>query len=439
MVDEQAGGSLFLAPRPPPAPGRGQASTDSSGSLSEVEGGRRRWLAVIVVVALLVAGVVANRRNAQLPVSDPSGGGTAVDEEDGEDDEEEEEEAGARPPPALAASSLRTLDRLATSLPAPTGTTLVLAASTQVVVFEVDSGTLRNVQIAKLTASSSHPWGSQVHATDDAIVVRGRPPRAVLVPREDGAPVRPVELGSGGGLYPSDVPGRFWVEEVRGDGVLQELDVDGAVSRVVPMVRPLRSVVWDGLGFVQSTDEAALATPPDGSAPTVVAPGIAVAADRATVALAHCGDGGTTCSLELFERATGVGRAVAAPDGSDGFVLEGGATFSPNGRWLLVTSAPGPARLATKPAGLAVVDVAAGAVAFVEPAEEGGPAATGAFSTDGRWLFLASTTSTVEAQLHAVDLTTGDRSLLATVPLRAGFGITLAAFPSVPADLGAGS
>lgn len=352
-----------------------------------------------------------------------------------------------RPAPVPLAPSLRTTDDLGPTVPEATGTTLVLAASTQVIVLDVDSGTLRNAQVADLDVSAAYPWGSQVLAVGDGIVVRGRPPRSLLLPRADGEPVALHDAGSGGGLHPSDVGGRYWVEERRGRPRLEERDAAGTglSHRSVALLDGVRSVVWDGTGFLQSVDGRVLetdfdevATGPDGGVeqarPTPIGTGTAVAADAETVAVVRCSD---DCVLELVDRATGAVRPVTPPDDATGFLVDGGGTLSPDGRWLLVTVAGDDlAGDEAEPIGLAIVDVADGSVRAVEPAPSGDPAA-GAFSPDGRWLFLASNVSSVEADVAAIDLISGDRHAVATLALRSGFGIVLEAYPSVPADLGA--
>lgn len=431
MSDGERERSLFLAPERPPEPEPtahdGEPPAGRAAPLVEVEGGRRRWLAVLVVVALLVAGAVANRRSAERAEQ------AAV--EDVADDQP------ASPGPPLVAPAMRTIEHFGPRLLEDTGTTLVLAAGTQVAVLDVDSGTLRNVQVADLSVTSSYPWGSQVLAVGGSFVVRSQPPRALLVPRADGVPVQPLDVGSGGGLYPSDVAGRYWVEEARGAGVLQELDASdpaGAITRQVPRIDGMRSIVWDGTGFIQSDSLRALATPADGGEPVPLAAGIAVAADGTTLALLDCPGDQPPCSLTLLDRATGSASPVELPEQVDGFELDGRATLSPDGRWLLVTVTSDTASGVARGRGLAVVDVETASAQVVEPAQEDAPVATGAFSPDGRWLFLAEPANSVEVELSAVDLGAGGRYALASVPLRASFGAVLEAFPSIPADLGAG-
>lgn len=439
MPDEQGERSLFLAPVAPVAAQEGREGdaeppAGPAAPLVEVEAGRRRWLAVLVVLALLVAGAVANRRNAQ-QVEAP-------------DLPEPVEEARSIPAPAIVAPAFQTIDRFSPPLPEPTGTTLALAASTQVVLVDVDSGTVRNVHVADLEASTSYPWGSQVLPVGDALVVRSQPPRAYLVPRADGGAVGPLEVGSGGGLYPSQDDGRLWVDERRGDPRLEEVDLAGNVSRSVPVLDGVTSIVWDGSGFIQSIGGEALATPVDGE-PSRVAAGTAVAAADSLVALLRC-DGGRGCRLSLLDRDVGTTRPVAPPRGSTAFLLDGGATFSPDGRWLLV-SAGGPAGadgggtagsegaggVALVPSGLAIVDVASASVRALEPVGSDLEPAAGAFSPSGRWLFLASSTGTVSAEVAAIDLEAGRRYALTSLQVRSGFGLVLEALPSVPADLGA--
>jgi hypothetical protein len=310
-----------------------------------------------------------------------------------------------------------------------------------VIVLDVDTGTLRSVQVADLDVSPAYPWGSPVLAVGDSFVVRSRPPRAKVVPRADGAPVRDLEAGSGGGLHPSTEPGRLWVEEVRGDPVLQEVDLTGAVLRSVPLPLATASVVWDGAGFVLTADGTAQAVALDGGPPTVVGPGLAVAADAATVALLRCEASDDLCALDLHDRATGVVRTVAPERGVVGFAAGTGTVpvrLSPDGRWLTIQAdAPLEGSAQTGP-GLALVDVAAGRVRAVEPGTEAG-APVGAFSPDARWLFLAETTGSVSARMTGFRLVDGARfDLEVELSVRASFGLALSAVPSTPADLGAG-
>ncbi len=433
MLDEQGDPSLFLEPVPMGASTEAEEPpAGPAAPLVEVEGGRRRWLAVLVVVALLVAGVVANRRNAE-----------PADEQPADDPPADADvEGAARLRPVPLPPSLQTIEVLGATTPEATGTTLVLAASTQVVVLDVDSGTVRSAQVAELDVQASYPWGSQVLAVGDGIVVRGQPPRSLVLPRADGVPVTTHDAGSGGGLHPSDVEGRYWVEERRGRPRLEERDAAGRglSHRTVALLDGVRSIVWDGSGFIQSADGRVLETGfdegtagPDGAIerarPTSIGTGTAVAADNDTVAIVRCPD---DCALELVERATGAARQVVPPGDAAGFLVDDGATLSPDGRWLLVAVAGGDGEAI----GLAVVDVGGGSVRAVEPAPSGEPTA-GAFSPDGRWLFLASNVSSVEADVAAIDLASGDRHAVATLSLRSGFGIVAEAFPSVPADLGA--
>lgn len=431
MLDEQGDRSLFLAPETPSAPPDPARSAPAAeppagpaAPLVEVEGGRRRWLAVLVVVALLVAGVVANRRTAG-----------EVGDDGAVDDPSPRDEGGGgagEPAPTLAvlAPSLRTIDRSGPVLPEPTGTALVLGASTQVVVLDVDSGTVRRVHVADLEVGSSHPWGAHALPVGDDLVVRSHPPRSVRLPRADGEPVTALDAGSGGGLYPSDEQGRYWVEERRGDARLEEVDVTGAVSRSLPVLDGAGSIVQDGPGFLQSAGDGVLRTDPDGTVSEPIATGTAIAADRATLAVLRC-PAGPDCDLELVDRATGAARPVPPAGGATGFRLDAGGELSSDGRWLLVAVV----REGEDAAALAVVDVATGRVRAVEPPGAGQPPA-GAFSPDGRWLFLTRSATSVRADVAAVDLAGGDRTLLAEVALRAGFGILLEAVPSSPLDLG---
>lgn len=403
----------------------------------EVEGGRRRWLQVVVVLAVLVAGVVANRSNTE-----------RADEQRAFEERQRLEVPSAGPPAPLP-QSLRTTDRLGPLLPEPTGTTLVLAAGTQVIVLDVDSGTLRSVQLADLKVDGGYPWGSPVLAVGDALVVRSRPPEARVIPRTDGQAVTELDVGSGGGLYPSTSEGAFWVEELRGEARLEEVDRSGVVRRSVVIPNNSGSIVWDGTGFIQTVDGEVLAFPADGGEPTPLGPGLAVAADAATVAVLHCRPapmpGGNPCDLELLDRAAGTSRVVDPPEDVAGFRAGYDAglvpALSPDGRWLLlgadvVTS--GNVGLPATAPGLVVVDVGTGTVRAVEPGALGG-LPVGAFSPDGRHLFLARPVSSVAAELAAVRLADGDRFALdVEVSARASFGLVLEAVPSVAADLGSG-
>lgn len=444
MLDEGPERSLFLdpppatQPSPPPEPPAGPAAP-----LVEVEGGRRRWLQVLVVLAVLVGGVVANRTSAE----------RAADEE--ATLEQPAPLVAPGEPPAALAQSLRTIERLGPLLPEPTGTTLVLAAGTQVLVLDIDSGTVRGVQLADLEVTSSYPWGSPVLAVGDSIVVRSQPPGGKVIPRTDGGPVRELDVGSGGGLYPSTEEDRYWVEELRGEGRLEEVDLAGSISRTVPVPGAKGSIVWDGAGFVQTVDGTAFGFPLDGGAPTPLGSGSAIAADARSVALLRCPEGSAGvapagerpgCELVLLDRASGTVRPVPRPEGTSGFVAGPdagvGPTLSSDGRWLLVRvdapDRPNPRRGGgAADASLAVVDVGAGTVRAVEPGAGSGPP-VGAFSPDGRWLFLGTTLDSVSAELSAVRLADGARfDLDVDLAVRASFGLVLEGFPSAPADRGA--
>ncbi len=226
------------------------------------------------------------------------------------------------------------------------------------------------------------------------------------------------------------------------------------------MARPAsgQSIVWDGSGFVQTVDDQALAFDPDGGESTSLGPGLAVAADGATVAmLRRCAGSSSevpiplgaasSCELVLLDRASGSSRTVPPLDDLAGFSAGEDAgfvpSFSPDGRWLLLRAGATSTREppvdpgAPVTGGIAVIDVSTGTVRAVEPGTELGPPA-GTFSPDSQWLFIARPTSSVGASLSVVRLAEGDRFVLdAELELRSGFGIVLEAFPSVPADLGA--
>lgn len=119
----------------------------------------------------------------------------------------------------------------------------MLAAGTQVLVLDLDSGTKRVVQVADLDVNTRSPWGSSVVAVGDAFVVCARPPQAKRVPQADGGPVTALDAGSGGGFYPSTSAEAYWVEELRGDARLEELDLDGRVARTVALPNGGRSIV----------------------------------------------------------------------------------------------------------------------------------------------------------------------------------------------------
>lgn len=435
MENRGTGRSLFLAdPASGPAEPVEAPATPHAPPV-ELGRGRRRWLQVLVVLAVVAGGVVANRSNAR-----PSEEQAAL----------EQDRAGEGPllGPTSLPQSLRTVARLGPLLPEPTATTLVLAAGTQVAVLDVDSGTLRNVHLADLRVEAGFPWGSPVVAVGDAFVVRSRPPLAKVIPRTDGQPVADLDAGSGGGLYPSTTDGAFWVEELRGEGRLEEVDRADVVRRTVALPDGGESVVWDGAGFVQTVDGVARAYPADGGAPTDLVEGLAVAADAATVAALRCPGGDwSACDLWLTDRVSGASRPVSRPADVSSFRAGFGADLvpelSPDGRWLVLqaTSAVRPADAesdgAGPGAGAAVVDVAAGSVVAVDAGSgEGVPAAT--FSPDSRWLFLGSSVGTVSAELDAVRLVDRARfDLDVVLSARASFGLVLEAFPSTAADLGA--
>jgi hypothetical protein len=431
-VDEQQR-SLFLAPAPAQEaePERPEPPAGPAAPLDVVEGGRRRRLQVLVVVALLIAGAIANRagnERAEETAAQVRGG---------------DRRTGAVPMPAPLAQSLRTKARLGPLLPQLTGTTLLLAAGTQVIVLDVDTGTFRNVQVADLDVSAGYPWGAPLLAVGDELVVRSQPPQAMVVPRTDGQPVRDLDAGSGGGLHPSTEPGRLWVEEVRGQRVLEEVDLTGAVQRTVPIPPGMSSIVWDGTGFVQTVDGTARAYPVAGGEPTDIGPGLAVAADPAIVALLRCARRDEPCPLELLDRRDGTVRTVVTEGEVVGFSAGTGTVpvrLSPDGRWLVIQAEVPPEEAEDGRGGpaLALVDVAAATVRSVDPGTEAG-VAVGAFSPDGRWLFLARTTGSVTARLTGLRLVDSARfDLDVELEVRTGSGLSMSAVPTSPADLGTG-
>ena len=433
MVDRGTQRSLFLAD-PPGAPDEpAEPPAGQPAPLVEVEGGKRRWLQVLVVLAVLAGGIVANRSAPPSvrvgPVERTSDGPVLG--------------------PARLPQSLATVARLGPLLPEPTGTTLLLGAGTQVLVLDVDSGTLRSVQLADLRVGSGHPWGSQAVTAGDAFIVRSRPPAAKVIPRTDGQPVADLVAGSGGGLYPSTTPDTFWVEEVRGEARLEEVDRSAVVRRSVPVPNGSESIVWDGTGFLQTVDGRIQSPGTEGEQPAPLGEGLVVAADAATAAVLGCGGEAVRgCDLSLVDRPSGTRRVVPLPDELTGFTAgrldQPAPELSPDGRWLLLgatsarTSPTVRGDVAGPGAGVAVVDVAGGTVRAFEPGTSEGPPVA-AFSPDGRWLFLGRSVGTVSAELDAVRLADGDRfDLDVEISARASFGLVLEAFPSVPADLGTG-
>lgn len=124
----------------------------------------------------------------------------------------------------------------------------------------------------------------------------------------------------------------------------------------------------------------------------MLAKGLAVAADAATVVVLRCPGAAAPCGLELADRTNGAVRQVSLPAEVAGFEAGVDAGVAPSlssdGRWLILRStatAPGPeVAVGVEPVttGLAVVEVSTGRVAAIEPGAVSMPP-SGAFSPDG--------------------------------------------------------
>lgn len=291
----------------------------------------------------------------------------------------------AEPPRQVAAQNLPSLHRT-------TGTSLLVLAPDGLHTLDVDGRRLRTGSIAEL------PPGAVTAATtngDRAVVVVDH--RAYAVPLSLDGPA--TGIGPAVEVYPSHRTGRVWLLTYPADGsvIARELTVDGvetsspAVLGGSATVRGAAGdgVVVDRLGADGTRSLAAWDPTHPAEPPTTFrTDALFVAATRDVVASRPSGCSAARCDLYLDAPATGQHRVIENALGAGGVTA---AAFTGNGHRLAVVESDGARSRGT------IVDTTTGAVTrfAADPVAQARPAL--AWSRDGSWLFVATTTDTVDA------------------------------------------
>lgn len=291
----------------------------------------------------------------------------------------------AQPPRQVTAQSLPSLHRA-------TGASLLLLAPDGLHTLDVDGRRLRTGSIAEL------PPGPVTAATtngDRAVVVVDH--RAYVVPLSIDGPA--AGIGPAVEVYPSHRPGRVWLLTYPADGsvVARELDLDGVETgppAVLGGATTVRGAAGDGLIVdrlgADGTRSLATWDPTRPADPPVTfrTDALFVAAGHDVVASRPSACSAAQCDLYLDAPATGQHRVV------DDALAAGGVTaaaFDGSGRRLGVVETDGDRSRGT------IVDVSTGGVTrfAADPVAQARPAL--AWSRNGSWLFVATSSATVDA------------------------------------------
>jgi hypothetical protein len=291
----------------------------------------------------------------------------------------------AEPPEHVTAQSLPSLHR-------STGASLLLLAPDGLHTLDVDGRRLRTGSIAEL------PPGAVTAAAangDRVVVVVDH--RAYAVPLTLDGPA--TGIGPAVEVFPSHRSGRVWLLTYPADGsvVARELALDGvetsppAVLGGGATVRGASGdgVVVDRLGAdgtrsLAAWDPTSPADPPR----TFRTDALFVTASREVVASRPSGCSTARCDLYLDAPATGQHRVIENALGAGGVTA---ASFTGNGRRLAVVESDGARSRGT------IVDTSTGSVTrfAADPVAQARPAL--AWSRDGSWLFVATSTGTLDA------------------------------------------
>jgi hypothetical protein len=289
------------------------------------------------------------------------------------------------PPRQVTAQSLPSLHRT-------TGASLLLLAPDGLHTLDVDGQRLRTGSIAELP-----PGAVTAAATngDDAVVVVDH--RAYAVPLSLDGPA--TGIGPAVEVYPSHHTGRVWLLTYPADGsvVARELTTDGVETSPPAALggsATVRGVAGDGVVVdrlgADGTRSLATWDPTRPTEPPTAfrTDALFVAASRDVVASRPAECSAAHCDLYLDTPATGQHRVIENALGAGGVTT---ATFTGNGRRLAVVESDGARSRGT------IVDTSTGAVTrfVVDSVAQARPAL--AWSRDGSWLFVATSTGTVDA------------------------------------------
>jgi hypothetical protein len=240
------------------------------------------------------------------------------------------------------------------------------------------------------------------------------------------------------GYLPSADERRWWVVDHRTSSgrdealVLVERDLAGETGGRITLPSEGQPPLAVGSSFFLSTRGSVQRVDALTGDARRIGDGIAVAVDQRTLARVRC-DGSDDCGLVLSDLDGGDERVITPPTPRSRYATLSGATFSPDGRWLVT-----PFFGEDQPGGLALVDVVQGERRFVDSlatSSRGGFPLDGAFTADSRWLLLAAPTADgrpVRA-IRIEDSTIVDLDL-AVPAVDEGESIELLAIPSIPAD-----
>jgi hypothetical protein len=311
----------------------------------------------------------------------------------------------AAPPREVTAQNLPGLHRT-------TGTSLLLLAPDGLHTLDVDGQRVGTGSVAELPAG---PITAAATSGDQTVVVVDH--RAYAVPLSLEGPA--TSIGPAVEVYPSHRAGRVWLLTYPADGsvVARELGLDGvettpaAVLSGSATVRGAtgQGVVIDRLGADGTRSLATWNPARTGEPPaTFRTDALFVAAGRNVVASRPSGCSAQQCDLFLDDPTSGHHRVIANALSGGGVAA---AAFTDNGRRLAVVESDGARSRGT------IVDTSTGKVTrFVaDPVAASRPAL--AWSRDGAWLFVATSTDTVDA----VDLR--GRAYAVPIPAVEGAGV----------------
>jgi len=291
----------------------------------------------------------------------------------------------AAPPPAVTAQHLPGLHRT-------TGASLLLLAPDGLHTLDVDGQRVRTGSVAELPAG---PITAAATSGDQTVVVVDH--RAYAVPLSLEGPA--TSIGPAVEAYPSRRGGRVWLLTYPADGsvVARELGLDGvettpaAVLSGSATVRGAagEGVVIDRLGADGTRSLATWNPARPGEPPaTFRTDALFVAAGRNVVASRPSGCSAQQCDLLLDDLTSGQHRVI-------GNALSGGgvaaAAFTDNGRRLAVVESDGNRSRGT------IVDTSTGKLTRFVADPVAGSRPVLAWSHDGAWLFVATSTNSVDA------------------------------------------
>ena len=291
----------------------------------------------------------------------------------------------ATPPRDVAADALPALRQ-------PTRTSLLVLTPDGVQTLDVDR---RQTRVA---APAEFPVGPVTAATtsgDHAVLVVDH--RAYVVPLSLDGPA--AGIGSAVEVFPSKRDRRVWLLTYPPDGSVlgREVDLTG-VETTAPAVlggsATVRAAAGDGLVIerliadgtraLATWDPAQPALGPD----TFRTGALFVAAGRAVVASRDAACVARRCDLFLDDVVTGHGRVIGNALGQGGVAA---AAFSSDGRHLAVVESDGDRSQGT------IIDTTTGSLTPFSAGPVAGTHPALAWSRDGRWLFVATSSGRIDA------------------------------------------